>query len=154
MKRCILFKLTDFELFVNSGTRKQRSWLPEDWRECFGVPFERHDDLYKINLAKAILRQIKWEDWNERRIDQRDRSGRIPDCQKPIFSKNNRSRYLLYFRRPLLSDRALFRALNNCEAIHVLLSNRGRSIVIRPVTSNTPDAVLWKKRARAQIYKD
>ena len=50
-----LFKLTDFELFVNSGTRKQRSWLPEDWRECFGVPFERHDDLYKINLAEGYI---------------------------------------------------------------------------------------------------
>ena len=50
-----LFKLTDFELFINSGTRKQRSWLPEDWRECFGVPFERHDDLYKINLAEGYI---------------------------------------------------------------------------------------------------
>lgn len=50
-----LFKLTDFELFINSGTRKQRSWLPEDWRKCFGVPFERHDDLYKINLAEGYI---------------------------------------------------------------------------------------------------
>ena len=50
-----LFKLTDFELFINRGTRKQRSWLPEDWRDCFGVPFERHDDLYKINLAEGYI---------------------------------------------------------------------------------------------------
>lgn len=43
--------------------------------------------------------------------------------------------------------------MNNCEAIHVLLSNRGRSIVIRSVASNTPDAVLWKKRAEPKYTK-
>lgn len=27
-----LFKLNDFEMFVNNGTKKRRSWFPEDWR--------------------------------------------------------------------------------------------------------------------------
>lgn len=50
-----LFKLTDFELFVNNGTKKRRSWLPEEWRECFGVPFENHEDAYKIDLAEGYI---------------------------------------------------------------------------------------------------
>jgi hypothetical protein len=50
-----LFKLTDFELFVNNGKKKRRSWLPEEWRECFGVPFENHEDTYKIDLAEGYI---------------------------------------------------------------------------------------------------
>ena len=51
-----LFKLTDFELFVNvGGTRKKRSYLPEDWRECFGTPVERHEESYKIDLAEGYI---------------------------------------------------------------------------------------------------
>lgn len=50
-----LFKLTDFELFVNNGAKKRRSWFPEEWRECFGVPFENHEDAYKIDLAEGYI---------------------------------------------------------------------------------------------------
>ena len=50
-----LFKLNDFEMFVNNGTKKRRSWFPEDWRECFGVPFEEHDESYKIDLAEGYI---------------------------------------------------------------------------------------------------
>lgn len=51
-----LFKLTDFELFVATGSgKKRRSYLPEDWRDCFGVPFEKHDDEYKIDLAQGYI---------------------------------------------------------------------------------------------------
>ncbi len=52
-----LFKLTDFELFVNTGTgaKKRRSYLPEDWRECFGTPFDNHEDSYKIDLAQGYI---------------------------------------------------------------------------------------------------
>ena len=50
-----LFKLTDFELFVNTGKRKSRAYLPEDWRECFGIPVEKHEDSYKINLAEGYI---------------------------------------------------------------------------------------------------
>ena len=51
-----LFKLTYFELFVNvGGTRKKRSYLPEDWRECFGTPVERHEESYKIDLAEGYI---------------------------------------------------------------------------------------------------
>ncbi len=48
-----LFKLNDFELFV-SGNRKG-SYLPEDWRDYFGVPAERHDEEYKIDLADGYI---------------------------------------------------------------------------------------------------
>lgn len=50
-----LFKLTDFELFVSNGKRRSRSFLPEEWRDCFGVPFEQHDDAYKIDLAEGYI---------------------------------------------------------------------------------------------------
>ena len=50
-----LFKLTDFELFVNNGAKKRRSWFPEEWRECFGAPFENHEDAYKIDLAEGYI---------------------------------------------------------------------------------------------------
>lgn len=50
-----LFKLTDFELFVSKGNNKKRSYLPEDWRDYFGVPFEEHDDSYKIDLAEGYI---------------------------------------------------------------------------------------------------
>ncbi len=50
-----LFKLTDFELFINQGSQKRRAYLPADWRDCFGVPFENHEDSYKINLAEGYI---------------------------------------------------------------------------------------------------
>lgn len=50
-----LFKLTDFELFVNNGTKKRRSYFPADWRECFGVPVEEHEEAYKIDLAEGYV---------------------------------------------------------------------------------------------------
>lgn len=49
-----LFKLTDFELFVG-GSRKNRSYLPEDWRDYFGIPAEEHEDSYKIDLADGYI---------------------------------------------------------------------------------------------------
>jgi len=49
-----LFKLTDFELFVNSGKRKG-SYLPGDWRDYFGVPVEEHEESYKIDLAEGYI---------------------------------------------------------------------------------------------------
>ena len=48
-----LFKLNDFELFV-SGTRKG-SYLPSEWRDYFGVPVEKHEDEYKVNLADGYI---------------------------------------------------------------------------------------------------
>ena len=42
-------------MFVNNGKKKRRSWLPEEWRECFGVPFENHEDAYKIDLAEGYI---------------------------------------------------------------------------------------------------
>ena len=35
-----LFKLTDFELFVNG--KKSKSYLPGEWRDYFGTPVEQH----------------------------------------------------------------------------------------------------------------
>ena len=50
-----LFKLNDFELFVNTGKRKNISYLPLDWRDYFGVPVEEHEDAYKIDLAEGYI---------------------------------------------------------------------------------------------------
>jgi hypothetical protein len=47
-----LFRLSDFELFVSN---KKGSYLPEDWKKYFGVPFEEHEDEYKINLADGYI---------------------------------------------------------------------------------------------------
>ncbi len=49
-----LFKLNDFELFVN-GARKRGSFLPGDWRDYFGIPVEQHEDAYKIDLADGYI---------------------------------------------------------------------------------------------------
>ena len=49
-----LFKLTDFETFVSSG-KKTRAYLPDDWRDYFGLPVELHEDSYKIDLADGFV---------------------------------------------------------------------------------------------------
>jgi len=49
-----LFKLTDFEVFINNA-KKRHSYLPEDWRDYFGVPVEEHEESYKINLAEGYI---------------------------------------------------------------------------------------------------
>ena len=48
-----LFKLNDFELFL--GGRRKGSYLPTEWRDYFGVPAEKHDEEYKINLADGYI---------------------------------------------------------------------------------------------------
>lgn len=48
-----LFKLTDFELFVNG--KKPKSYLPSDWRDYFGTPVEQHEESYKIDLADGYV---------------------------------------------------------------------------------------------------
>ena len=50
-----LFKLTDFEVFVTTTPRKRRSYLPTDWRDCFGTPVEQHEESYKIDLADGYI---------------------------------------------------------------------------------------------------
>jgi len=54
-----LFKLNDFELFVTTGSKKRRSYLPENWRDYFGVPVEEHEEAYKIDLAEGYITQGK-----------------------------------------------------------------------------------------------
>ncbi len=49
-----LFKLTDFEMFVNDGKAK-KSYLPGDWRDYFGTPVEKHEESYQINLANGYI---------------------------------------------------------------------------------------------------
>lgn len=48
-----LFQLADFELFVSG--KSNRSYLPADWRDYFGMPIEQHDDAYKIDLADGYI---------------------------------------------------------------------------------------------------
>ena len=50
-----LFRLSDFELFVNTGTKRSRSYLQEDRRDYFGTPVEQHEESYKINLADGYI---------------------------------------------------------------------------------------------------
>lgn len=50
-----LFRLSDFELFVNTGNKRSRSYLQEDWREYFGTPVEQHEESFKINLADGYI---------------------------------------------------------------------------------------------------
>ncbi|MBQ7146283.1 MAG: integrase [Lachnospiraceae bacterium] len=49
-----LFKLNDFELFVTNG-KKRKSYLPEEWRDYFGIPIEQHEDAYKVDLANGYI---------------------------------------------------------------------------------------------------
>lgn len=54
-----LFLLTDFELFVNEGKGKRaRSYLPREWRDCFGPPVEQVEQAYKIDLADGYILSI------------------------------------------------------------------------------------------------
>lgn len=48
-----LFQLSDFELFVSGKGRK--SYLPSDWRDYFGTPVEKHEEIYKIDLADGYI---------------------------------------------------------------------------------------------------
>lgn len=51
-----LFRLSDFELFCHVGnSRKSRAYLPEEWRNYFGVPVEDHEETYKIDLADGYI---------------------------------------------------------------------------------------------------
>ena len=48
-----LFRLTDFELFING--RRTQSYLPSQWRDYFGTPVEQHEESYKIDLADGYI---------------------------------------------------------------------------------------------------
>ena len=48
-----LFKLNDFELFL--GGKRKGSYLPAEWRDYFGVPVEKHEEEYKIDLADGYI---------------------------------------------------------------------------------------------------
>lgn len=49
-----LFRLSDFELFVNTG-KTSKAYLPGDWRDYFGTPVEKHEDAFRINLADGYI---------------------------------------------------------------------------------------------------
>lgn len=49
-----LFKLSDFETFVSTG-KKTRAYLPDSWRDYFGLPVEQHEDSYRIDLAEGYV---------------------------------------------------------------------------------------------------
>ena len=40
--------------FINNA-KKRHSYLPEDWRDYFGVPVEEHEESYKIDLAEGYV---------------------------------------------------------------------------------------------------
>lgn len=49
-----LFRLSDFELFVN-GVKKAKTYLPREWRDYFGVPVEQHEEAFRIDLADGYI---------------------------------------------------------------------------------------------------
>lgn len=50
-----LFKLDDFELFQNKGKGKSMNYFPFDWRDRFGVPYEKHEETYRVDLADGYV---------------------------------------------------------------------------------------------------
>lgn len=48
-----LFRLNDFELFV--GCKRRKSYLPEEWRDYFGIPASEHEASYTVNLAEGYI---------------------------------------------------------------------------------------------------
>lgn len=54
-----LFKLTDFELFLNTGNKKNRGYLPEYWKDYFGIPVEKHSESFKIDPADGYVTTTK-----------------------------------------------------------------------------------------------
>ncbi len=70
-----------------------------------------------------------------------------------------------YFRRPTEPAMTLFKsavsfnryayeALNRCETIEILVNDKKKCIVIRPVSSKTADAVRWiKGKEKKQVTK-
>ncbi len=48
-----LFQLRDFELFVSG--KSKRAYLPEDWRDYFGMPVEAHEQAYQVSLADGYI---------------------------------------------------------------------------------------------------
>lgn len=49
-----LFRLSDFELFVN-GVKKAKTYFPREWRDYFGVPVEQHEETFRIDLADGYI---------------------------------------------------------------------------------------------------
>ncbi|MCM1440468.1 MAG: hypothetical protein NC131_14910 [Roseburia sp.] len=50
-------------------------------------------------------------------------------------------------------SQAAFAALNNCEAVSVMVNNKAKSIIISTVPSNSTNAVLWRKSKGATGYR-
>lgn len=49
-----LFKLAEFQFYLNGG-KKKGPYLPGDWRDYFGIPVEKHEESYKIDLADGYI---------------------------------------------------------------------------------------------------
>lgn len=47
---------------------------------------------------------------------------------------------------------ATFTALNNCDAISLMLSSNGKEILITATSSHDPKAIEWRKNSSAQKY--
>lgn len=49
-------------------------------------------------------------------------------------------------------SQAAYTALNNCEAISIMINNEAKSILISTVPSNSTNAVLWRKSKNVTKY--
>lgn len=46
-----------------------------------------------------------------------------------------------------------YASMNNCEAIQLLINYNKRCIVVKPVSSREPEAIIWKRSASKPNYK-
>ncbi len=44
-------------------------------------------------------------------------------------------------------------ALNNCEAVHILVNERKRSIVVTCISSSDPDAIVWNRNKKGEYAR-
>ena len=48
---------------------------------------------------------------------------------------------------------AAFTALNNCESVSIMVNNKTRCVIIKPVPSKDKDAISWLKPPENQKYR-
>lgn len=71
-----------------------------------------------------------------------------------------RSQYFQKQAEPILTlcsnaiafGQGAYQAFNNCEAVHILLSDKTKSILVRPASTSSTDAVVWRRSKAEPKY--
>ncbi len=45
-----------------------------------------------------------------------------------------------------------FVALNNCESVNIMINEEKKFVIVKPVASNTPEAVSWKRTTKSEPH--